>query len=428
MRYFNWKLAIVLVVAGVVFTVAAISLHRWQKSTRAEQALPRGLKAYEQKNWDEAANQFGRYLTVNGQDTTVLVKYAESQMNRRPRSQGNVQQAITAYRNALRLKPDDVGTAQRLTELYLVYGMAAEAESTAQRYLERRDDPTLRRLMGEALWHQRKFDLATAELKTVIEKHPGEILAFESMGLLTDLRPEGASKPAAAWFDEAVAKNPDSALAHAVRASYRLRSNNKEQAMADLTRAMECDLSDTMVRFRVMRELMNAGAWDKVREQLRAMQARRSDGSPALANVGRAGRQDRPQDEMYTVAEEGMKAMGSQMWDFMPVATHLLILSGHLDKVEEYLSQMRSKDLEPAQVAYLEGLLAEKQGRLRDAVAAWDRSVSLGTRIPEEVHMRMASAAVPVGPDPIRHQPASDHAVQASGGGEPAAGGILRAT
>ena len=30
MRYFNWKLAIVLVVAAAVFAVAAISLHRWQ--------------------------------------------------------------------------------------------------------------------------------------------------------------------------------------------------------------------------------------------------------------------------------------------------------------------------------------------------------------------------------------------------------------
>ena len=58
-RYFNWKLAIVLVVAAVVFVVAAVWLHDWQKKSRGEQALKRAEKAYAEKDWDVAAEQFG---------------------------------------------------------------------------------------------------------------------------------------------------------------------------------------------------------------------------------------------------------------------------------------------------------------------------------------------------------------------------------
>jgi tetratricopeptide (TPR) repeat protein len=245
-------------------------------------------------------------------------------------------------------------------------------------------------MLGDALWRLREFDKATAELKTVIEKYPGEVAAYEFLGLMADARSEAADRPAAVWFDEAVAKNPDSALAYAARAAYHLRRNDKDNAMADLARAVACDLSDALVRFRVTQEFINAGAWDKAREQLQALQAvDRTD--PRLWQTWAAlAVKTGDQEEMFMVADEGLKATG-ESWDFMSVATHLLILSGHLEKVEGYLAKMRGKDLDPASVAYLDGLLAEKQGRLRDAVADWQRSISLSSRPSEEVYMRLAS-------------------------------------
>ncbi len=391
MRYFNWKLAIVLFVAAVVFAVAAVTLHRWQKSMRAEQALPRAQKAYEQKDWDEAAVQFGRYLTINSEDTEVLIKYANAQMNRRPTIAGNVQLAIAAYRAVLRLNPDDVETTRRLTSLYLRGELAGagEAKLIAQRYLERRDDPILRRMLAQAMWFQREFEAAVTELTTVIEANPGEILAFEFMGLIFETRPEMAGDPVK-WFNEAVAKNPESALAYAVRAAYYLRHNDKSQAMADLTHAATCDLSDTSVRLRVIAEYINAGEWEKAREQLRALQAT-SPSEPDLWNAWAelTTRAD-SREEMRTVAEEGMKALGLNAWDFMPVATRLLILSSSLVEnakggyelsdqttVNDYLSRMRNREIELPTVAYLEGLVAEKQGRLRDAIRYWQQAVSL---------------------------------------------------
>ena len=361
-----------------------------RRRTKAEQALPRGQTAFEAKQWDEAADQLGRYLAVNNQDVTVLIQYAEAQLNRRPITQGNVQMAIAAYRNALRFKPDDVETARRLAEVYLSMGAPAEAESTAERHLERRDDPGLRRLYAQALWQQREFDQATAEMKTVIEKYPGEILAYEFLGFAMEARPEAADRTSDAWLDEAVTKNPESALAYAARASRRLRQGDKDQAMADLTRAMACDLSDKTIRLRVIRELVNAKAWEQARTQLQALREADAAELRLWQTWAELAVESGSQEEMYMVAEEGMKALASQPWDFMSVAAHLLILSGHLEKVEGYLSQMKGRDIDPAGGAYLEGLLAERQDRVRDAIGHWQRAISLGTRIPEEVYRQMA--------------------------------------
>ena len=113
-RYFNWKLAIVLVIGAGVLAVTAIGLRRWQKANSAEQGFILGNKAYEEQNWEEAAKQLGRYILVSQDDATTLVKYAEAQMHIRPRKRGNVQQAIAAYRTALRV--DDSQTAARYTQ------------------------------------------------------------------------------------------------------------------------------------------------------------------------------------------------------------------------------------------------------------------------------------------------------------------------
>lgn len=389
-RYFNWKLAIVLVVAAVVFVVAVISLHHWQKSTRAQQGLSRGLKAFDSQKWDEAAEQLGHYVGMNNQDTAVLAKYAEAQVNRRPVNSGNVNLAVAAYRNILRFKPNDVDATRRLAELYLSMRAPAEAESTAQRYLERQDDARLRRMLGEALWKQRKFDQALAEMKKVVETHPDEIRAYDFLGRAAEERPDAEGKQAAEWFDEAVSKNPDVALAYAVRAGHHLRSNNKEQAVADLTRALGCDLSDADVRLAVVEGLMAAGVWDKAREQLETLEA----ADPTNRGLWHAWAnlvvRTRSEEEKQAVAERGMKALEMYPWDFIPVATRLLILSGRLEKVEEYLSWMRGKDFDPITVASLEGTLKEQQGRAREAIEAWQRVVSFppGTERESDIQMQ----------------------------------------
>jgi len=89
-RYFNWKLAIVLVIGVVVLGVTAFGLRQWQRANRAERGLILGNKAYEEHEWEEAAKELGRYLAVEQDDVPTLLKYADAQLNIRPVKAGNI--------------------------------------------------------------------------------------------------------------------------------------------------------------------------------------------------------------------------------------------------------------------------------------------------------------------------------------------------
>src|SRR4030042_2484758 len=127
-RYFNWKLAIVLVIGFAVLGTTAMVLRKWQRSHRAELSLAAGNKAYNEQRWAEAAKNLSRYLSVNQDDAPTLLKYAEAQLNIRPLKRGTIDKAMQAYRIVLRVDPNNTEAAKQLTEMYLGMGTPGEAE------------------------------------------------------------------------------------------------------------------------------------------------------------------------------------------------------------------------------------------------------------------------------------------------------------
>jgi lipopolysaccharide biosynthesis regulator YciM len=280
-RYFNWKLATVFVVGISVFFGAAYALNRWQVNTRAVQALPLGEEAYARQDYDEAATQLGKYIAVNMDDVEVLLKYADAQLKRRPSTRSNSLQAIAAYRSVLRLDGRNLEAARRLTEVYLSPSMGApgEAELIVERYLETNEDLGLRRMLADALWQQRKINEAVAQLTMILEKHPEDVLSYERMGALMEQDRDVTGQPAAFWFDDAVAKNPQSALAYIARADFYLRRDDRAKALADLEQAQTYDLSETETRLRLVG---SPGAPQRIAGE-------GPDGTAALAILGGPG-------------------------------------------------------------------------------------------------------------------------------------------
>ena len=72
-RYFNWKLAIVLVISLVVLGISAFGLRQWRRANRAERSLDLGIKAYDEHKWEQAAENLGRYITLERDDIPILL-------------------------------------------------------------------------------------------------------------------------------------------------------------------------------------------------------------------------------------------------------------------------------------------------------------------------------------------------------------------
>ncbi len=391
-RYFNWKLAIVLVLGLVVFGAGVFSLRQWQRSDRAEQGYDLGIKAYNECEWAEAAEQLGRYLAVEQQDTDTLLKYAYAQLQIRPMKRNNVLQAIEAYRRVLRNDEGNSKAAEELADVYLMMNMPGEAELIIRRFPDTAKNFKLRRMLALSLIGQRKFIEAAAELKAICADDTGQILTYEALGQLAAQRPAEVSESAQFWFDEAIKNNPNSALAYIIRAGFHRRNHNMSMAVADLDEAEKRDLSDNSVRLRLAEELVNTNLLDRAEKHLIAIDESDSTINQQLWQVwARLAFQSQSKEKMLKVAQEGLKKLSSQPWDFMLVAAELFIRSGELELASGCISQLHQKDIAPATVLFLEGLVASNRGNISEALRCWRESMKLGNKSPA-IRLAMASA------------------------------------
>lgn len=377
-RYFNWKLAIVIVMALVVLGVTVVGLRRLQRTRRAEKGLTLGTNAYERQDWQQAADQLGRYISLNQDDVPVLLKYADAQLGIRPARRGNIRQAIAAYRNVLRVDPLNSEAALRLCEIYLSMAIPGEAELIATRQLEKKQDFELRRLLAVSLAAQRKFDQAVNQLKTIIVRQPHMVLAYEVLGKLAEHRPELFDDSPESLYNQAVKDNPSSALAYIVRSAFYLRTGQKPMAIADLEQADKLDLSDLPVQLRLVRELMNVGLLDKADSHLRAVYAVEPKNQLLWQFRALLALRSGSQSKMVEAADAGLNELAAQPWDFMPLAAELYIRADQLERAQNCLSLLRQNDVTPATTAFLEGLLADIKGNGYEAVKCWKRALELG--------------------------------------------------
>jgi len=389
-RYFNWKLAIVLVMSLIVLGVSAFGLRKWRRANRAEQGLVLGNKAYDEHKWEEAAEHLGSYIALERDNVPILLKYADAQLKIRPAKRNRFQQAIGAYRAVLRLDRDNTEAAMQLTEIYLSIGSPGEAELVARRQLETNPNPGLRRMLAHALIGQRKFEEAVVELKSILQEHPGEILAYETLGKLIEQRPGDFKELTSHWYNQAVEKNPSSALAYIIRAGFYRRSEDFSSALADLERAEKQDLSDSTVRLRLAQELINFNVLDKAEMHLVAVKQATPDDEDLWKTWAGLAMKSGSKEKMLKIAQDGLKELSSQPWDFMLLATELFIRCDKLEEANDCISKMHEKDISSASVSFLRGLVASEQGNHSDAVKYWRQSLGQGNK---SIHVRLALAS-----------------------------------
>jgi len=382
-RYFNWKLAIVLLIGVIALGITAFGLRQWQRSTRAEEGLRLGNEAFETQNWEEAAKQFGRYVGVKRDDVEALTKYAQAHLKIRPIRQTNVRHAIGAYRTILREDPNNAETVVQLADLYLrVTDMAGEAELITSRYLETARDTQVQLALASSLAAQRRFAEAAEQFRAVIGEDPNLVEAYEMLGLLTEQQPEEFGGAAEQWYDQAIHNNPSSALAYVARADHHLRRGDKPEALEDLMDARNLGPKDATVNIRLAVSLWNAGHRDKAEEQLKKAEILDPANSGLWLAWAQTALASGSQEKMVGVAHTGLEKLSAQPWDFMPTAAELFVRGGDIDRAKECIGKLRNKDVSPGTVAFLEGLIAELAGDNTEAAKLWNRALELGNDSP----------------------------------------------
>ena len=395
-RYFNWKLFVVIIIGFLVLAVTAYGLRKWQKSQRADIAYEAGIKAFENKQWDQAAINIGKYIPTAPEDVDMLHKYAEAQINRRPVSQNNIMQAASALRNVLRVKDSDTDAAKKLASLYLKLGSPGEADLIISRFPDYNSNSELGMLRAIALERQRKFHDAAKQLKTTIEANPDHIPAYQELARLSAQREEIVTEGPEHWINAAVEKNPDSARAYIVRANYFLSKNNADAANQDLQKAQSLEIGDTAVKLQLISVLTRAKQRDKAQEYLEQLAAEDPQNLRVWQTWVGLARIDGDPEKVLQVVEKGLQALKESPWDFLSLAAEMYIRCDEVDKAQKCIQKLKEKQMQPVMVARLEAMLADKQNDPFLSVKQWRKVIELGADTPSS-RMSLALAYLRAG-------------------------------
>ncbi|MFH0964483.1 MAG: tetratricopeptide repeat protein [Planctomycetota bacterium] len=370
---FNWQLALVLLLAAGVLGGTLFALHKWRRRYLAAGALDRGLAAYEAKEWVTAAQELGRYCAVHRSDVEAWLKYADAQLHVQPQHRGNVEQAVGAYRQVLRLEETNREASMRASRIYVQVGMPAEAEMILTRYLGQGDDPAGggRELLAMALAGQRKFRDAAGEVRKVIEAHPEEVGAYVILAQLMRERPEEVPGSPLEQLGTAVEKNPGSAEAHIALGTYLMRwgatAQAREGGVRQLEKARECDLSSAAMRVTLAGRLMDAGKLAEAEEELE----RADEQDPASLSLwltwARLARAKESPEEAEEVARRGLAALGKEDYLFLAPAAELFLYARNDGEAEACLAKIKEVDPKAASITVLEGLIALARGEAAKA-------------------------------------------------------------
>ncbi|HEG44560.1 MAG TPA: tetratricopeptide repeat protein [Phycisphaerales bacterium] len=390
-KRFNWLLAVVLVIGAIVLGTTAFSLRQWQRNRIGEKSLNIGLQAYDQGQWQDAANNLGRYLGFEQTNIDVMNKYAHAHLSIRPLERANILQAIATYRAVLRLAPSNTDIAVKLIELYLQMSIPAEAELIASRHLKHRNAPKVRRFLAVAIARQNRIKDSAEELRKVIEEFPEEVLAYEFLARLAQRYPEKIDGGGEFWLDRAIEANPSSALAFIVTGGFYLETGQRSKAVRYLEEAGRLDTLDTQTLLRFGTELTKAGMYDQARNCFKTVYAVEPKNLILWKKWAMLAMKVNSKDEMIEVAETGSRKLGYQSIDFMSTTAELFISAENFDQAVECIGKLRALDLEPDKVAYLQGMLAQARDQNHKTVKFWREAVSLGNKT-EKMRLDLASA------------------------------------
>ena len=216
--------------------------------------------------------------------------------------------------------------------------MHSEAELIAQKQLQNLPDPNIQRMLAESLIGQYKFRQAFAQLSDLINFYPDDVASYEILSRLCLLKPNEFGNKAEFWLDEAVRKNPSSAMAYILRGTFELQKNNMAEADKNFEYAQKLDLSDINTRLALARELINAGQLKSAAKHLEIIENIQPTNKNLWNTRAMLASKSGLKTEMVKVAKNGLNKLVPSNLDFMPIAAGLFIDGEDFQNAEECMA------------------------------------------------------------------------------------------
>jgi protein O-mannosyl-transferase len=268
----------ILSVAGLAAIVFCLALTRqqigyWQDS---ETLSRHTLEITENNNF--ARNILGDALIRKGQINEAISQYQEAirlkpddiiahnKLGEALFKQGQTDEAIDQFREAVRLNPDDTDPRNNLGDGLFKKGQINEAISQFQEVIRLKpDDAKTRNKLKIALVKKEQSDEAVSQYEEAIRLKPDDANAHENLGIA--LLNEGQTSGAISQFQEVIRLKPDDAEAHDNLGMAFLRNGQVDEAVSQYQEAIRLKPDYVVARFNLGVAFLNNSQPDKAISQ-----------------------------------------------------------------------------------------------------------------------------------------------------------------
>jgi len=357
-------------------------------------ASTHGTKTAYQEKLQDAYNDFNadRYAKATSELQEVIKKEpdnltAHNMLAAIYQKQGNVAGMVPELEAAARLDPKNANTQSNLGVAYLQTGSFDKAASVFKAAQARSPkDATVAYDLGLALLQTGKSDEAAAAFQAAIKIKPSAV-AYEQLGAA--LEQSGKHAEAAAAFDSATSLNPKDAQAVLFAGMMYHQTGHDDKAIPDLQKALALGVSDKFSAHMVLAEAYgHAGKTDEAIAEYKAASQAKPDDFGAAANLGVLSQNAGKKADAVASYRRALTLKAptpEAMAQVQDTLAGLLAQDGGADEAVTLLVQATQGDPKNAQYLGELGQVYEKQGKMDQAAAAYQKAVALDAHQPEAV-------------------------------------------
>jgi serine/threonine protein kinase/tetratricopeptide (TPR) repeat protein len=170
--------------------------------------------------------------------------------------EGRYDDAVKEFKEVTLLAPDNYRGYSDLGAMYVMKGQNSDAIAVLEKSVARRPNPAAYNNLGNACFSMRKFDEAARNFKAGLEFEKNNWLSWGNLGDAyywapgKRLQAGDAYREAIRLADEKLRVDPRDARTWAFRATYQAMTDNKNEALASLQKALSLEPTRPSVQFR----------------------------------------------------------------------------------------------------------------------------------------------------------------------------------
>ena len=374
MRTLNIRFAAVLLVIAIVFGGGGYLLHGYQvernayvfleqadiAETEAEKADEEGNNWLKQKMMREAVQNLSWYVRLMPDEVAVGERlgllYADWALDKDTDDDDRGFLLGKAWGNLDRVVAMDESlekARRKLVEIAIIYGRHQNAKEHLQMSLLQHhpDDAELWEQLGICQIRMGEAEKARDSLKKAVECGPDRVSAYMQLAILLRSKfsqPDEADQ----LMDKLVETNPDSAQAHYLRAQYMVKSGRLDDAMKEVSAALELDPKDVETLFLAARCNIFKRNYEEARRY--ALDAIVEKPNLHVLHTTLADIEQRTgnRDEALAVLERGLLKTERDIRILYAMA-NLLIDMNKIDRAREIITELKTTNLQRPMIVLL---------------------------------------------------------------------------